>query len=379
MSRPHRPLRTPHPDCRCRSTPADLAQRHGFRAEEHNLTTPDGFILSLVKIYPSFRPPRGTAIFLAGWTCQAAIWQTNANETGSLVYKVANAGYTVWHFDLRNKPWPRHATYKESDPEIWEYGLSEMVEIDMVAAIGFIAAHERDFAAGPRVLVGHSRGANFAVHASTMPSIARHLTLAVAIGGGLAPPGTPNPLPIAVAPCGNTKPPWPGCSAGFAGLRLQDPFHFPSAAGGYGQWEGPVCKAIAGKPGLAGEACDIAFGAAVGMGTADWFDPARFGVFLAHYPAYESNRTLLNKNRDGSDWAMNTSVLLPVAAYGGAEDKLSNPAAQRALVAALNATGRLVDYFEHDFGHLGLVIARDAGDVMGGRLVALLERQRREQ
>jgi homoserine acetyltransferase len=100
-------------------------------------------------------------------------------------------------------------------------------------------------------------------------------------------------------------------------------------------------------------------------------------VFLAHYPSYESNMSLANKNRDGSDFILNTSVLIPIAAYGGFQDKLSPVTAQQALVEALNATGRLVDTFEYNYGHLGLVMARDAGNVMGGRLVQLLERQRR--
>ena len=64
------------------------------------------------------------------------------------------------------------------------------------------------------------------------------------------------------------------------------------------------------------------------------------------------------------------------AAWAGSADKLAAPAGNVKLMQQLNATGHLADYFVYDYGHLELVMATNVGDVMGGRLLMLLEKLR---
>lgn len=106
---------------------SELIVDRGYPVEEHNVTTPDGFILTMQRI-PHGRNDKSSSkstkpvVFLQhGLTMDSTNWILNG-PSDSLGYILADRGFDVWLGNIRgNKYSQRHARLDPSDDDFWDW------------------------------------------------------------------------------------------------------------------------------------------------------------------------------------------------------------------------------------------------------------------
>uniref|UniRef100_A0A4W6ESM0 Lipase n=2 Tax=Lates calcarifer TaxID=8187 RepID=A0A4W6ESM0_LATCA len=166
---------------------SEIIRRWGYPAEEHEVLTEDGYILTVNRIPQGLRCSAGPrpAVFLQhGLLAAGSNWITNLPNS-SLGYVLADAGYDVWMGNSRGNTWSRkHQTLKPDQEDFWRFSHDEMALKDLPAVINYIlkvTGQEQIY------YIGHSQGTTIAFIAfSTLPDLASKIKLFF----GLAPVAT---------------------------------------------------------------------------------------------------------------------------------------------------------------------------------------------
>ncbi|KAL4352503.1 hypothetical protein GQ457_06G040850 [Hibiscus cannabinus] len=145
---------------------------HGYKCEEHEVQTDDGYILSMQRI-PEGRAggSRGgqkkqpvliqhgifavSSFFTIGLTFQDGItWLMNSPEQ-NLPMILADNGFDVWIANTRGTQFSRkHVSLDPARPEYWDWSWDELVTYDLPAVFGFVFNHT-----GQKIhYIGHSLG-----------------------------------------------------------------------------------------------------------------------------------------------------------------------------------------------------------------------------
>lgn len=182
-------LRVGHPrlDPEVHMNISEIIGRWGYPAEEHQVVTEDGYILTIYRIPQGLKQAPGPrpAVFLQhGLLAAGSNWITNP-PASSLGYVLADAGYDVWLGNSRGNTWSRkHKTLKPDEDEFWKFSYDELAMKDLPAAVDYIlkvTGQEQIF------YIGHSQGTTIAFIAfSTMPELASKIKMFL----GLAPVAT---------------------------------------------------------------------------------------------------------------------------------------------------------------------------------------------
>lgn len=123
-------------------TPA-MVRYWGYPAEQHWVTTPDGYILALHRI-PAGKGgvrragPRPVVFLQHGLLDSSATWVMNF-PNNSLGFMMADAGYDVWMGNVRGNTYStNHTTLKPKDPKFWDFSFDEMAQLDLPTMINFV-------------------------------------------------------------------------------------------------------------------------------------------------------------------------------------------------------------------------------------------------
>ncbi|XP_063989876.1 lipase 3-like [Diachasmimorpha longicaudata] len=117
-----------------------LTKKAGYDAEWHNVTTEDGYILSIFRIPPKLNDTQKGPFYLQATLGGTADLWVLFGHGRSLVYSLADAGYDVWIGNLRGTYYSRGHTNLSAhdDKKYWDFSLDEYALEDLPAMFDYI-------------------------------------------------------------------------------------------------------------------------------------------------------------------------------------------------------------------------------------------------
>ncbi|ODM90579.1 Lipase 3 [Orchesella cincta] len=164
-----------------------ISEENGYTIQSHNVTTSDGYILTIFRISGGRRsPPREgkpAVLVLHGWGNSCDSWIALPNDK-NLAYLLADTGYDVWLGCHRGTSFSLGHTTLNSNTDIgfWDFSFHEMGLYDFPAMVDHVlltSGNEKIF------VIAHSQGAiAFLVAASEIPSINKKIRAAYLMAPG---------------------------------------------------------------------------------------------------------------------------------------------------------------------------------------------------
>ena len=138
---------------------AKIIEKHGYTYEEHEITTPDGYLLTVYRITggPVTGPSQGkkVAFLMHGVVSSSADWVVSGPGK-ALAYILCDSGYDVWMGNARGNTHSRkHLYLSPNKRQFWDFSWHEIGQIDLPAMIDYALQ-----VSGQTKLhyIGHSQG-----------------------------------------------------------------------------------------------------------------------------------------------------------------------------------------------------------------------------
>uniref|UniRef100_A0A8R1DPS2 Lipase n=1 Tax=Caenorhabditis japonica TaxID=281687 RepID=A0A8R1DPS2_CAEJA len=119
----------------------EIIKTWGYPVEEHNVTTDDGYILTMHRIPYGRDSPKGSTprpiIFLQhGFLCSSFDWIANLpHQSAGFVF--ADAGFDVWMGNFRGNTYSRqHVSLNPNEQKFWDWSWDQIAQFDIPAQIG---------------------------------------------------------------------------------------------------------------------------------------------------------------------------------------------------------------------------------------------------
>ncbi|XP_033217120.1 lipase 3-like [Belonocnema kinseyi] len=138
----------------------DLVGASGYTAEEHDVTTQDGYILSIHRIPGGPKSPvtpgKPAVVLIHGLFAASDIWVLRGPGK-DLAYLLCDEGYDVWFLNIRGNFYgKRHKRLSTKDSKFWRFSWHEFGIYDAPATIDYVL---KITGLGKVSLIGHSMGA----------------------------------------------------------------------------------------------------------------------------------------------------------------------------------------------------------------------------
>ncbi|CAI9117240.1 OLC1v1018589C1 [Oldenlandia corymbosa var. corymbosa] len=131
---------------------------HGYKCQEFDVKTDNGYILNLQRIPQGVVPDNSTnrppVVLQHGVLVDGVTWLLNSPQQ-SLAFILADSGFDVWIVNARGTRFSRkHASLDPNKSEFWNWTWDDLVAHDLPAVFGFV--HQQT---GQKIhYVGHSMG-----------------------------------------------------------------------------------------------------------------------------------------------------------------------------------------------------------------------------
>ncbi|KAM7512576.1 hypothetical protein LguiB_011451 [Lonicera macranthoides] len=121
---------------------AAAASIHGYKCQEFDVRTDDGYILSVQRIPEGRRggggPNKQPVLLQHGVLVDGMTWLVNSPDQ-SLAFMLADSGFDVWIANTRGTRFSRrHVSLDPSNPEFWNWTWDDLVTHDLPATIEFV-------------------------------------------------------------------------------------------------------------------------------------------------------------------------------------------------------------------------------------------------
>jgi len=166
------------PDCELNTT--QLIQSKGYTAEEHTITTRDGYLISIQRIPhgKTNAPYKGAVLLQHGLLDASHTWVLNF-PSQSLGFILADAGYDVWLGNTRGNTYGRrHTKLNPKDPLFWDFSFDELIADDLPSMINYVRAKSGQ---DKIFYIGHSQGTMMGFAGFTNDTLASKIRLYVAL------------------------------------------------------------------------------------------------------------------------------------------------------------------------------------------------------
>ncbi|XP_019594074.2 lipase member M [Rhinolophus sinicus] len=361
---------------------SEIIQHKGYPCEEYEVTTEDGYILSVNRIpegLVQFKKTGSRPVVLLqhGLLGDASNWISNL-PNNSLGFILADAGFDVWMGNSRGNTWSqKHKTLSVDQDEFWAFSFDEMARFDLPAVINFIlqkTGQEKIY------YVGYSQGTTMGFIAfSTMPELAQKIKMYFALA------------PIATVKHAKS----PGTKflllphMMIKGLFGRKEFLYQTRF--LRQFYIYLCGQI-----IIDQICSNIILLLGGFNTNN-MNMSRANVYVAHTPAGTSVQNILHWSQAvnsgelrGFDWGSETKnleksnqptpvrynvrdVTVPTAMWTGGQDWLSNPEDVKTLLAEMN---NLI-YHKNipEWAHVDFIWGLDAPHRMYNEIIHLMKQE----
>lgn len=159
---------------------------YGYPAETHEVTTEDGYILTLYRIphgisNPLERGPKPVIFLMHGLFASSTCFLFNGPKS-SLAFLLAEQGYDVWLVNARGTTYSKkHISFDASDDkgDFWNFSWHEIGVYDVPTSIDYVLDVTKQ---ENLIYIGHSQGTtSFYVMASEFPEYNEKVKLAVSL------------------------------------------------------------------------------------------------------------------------------------------------------------------------------------------------------
>lgn len=158
-----------------RLTYTGLAAKYGRTAEEHDVTTNDGYILKLFRMKGDTNKP---VLLIHGAIDTSDDFLLRGNRSLGII--LARSGYDVWAINHRgNRYSRRHVTLDpDTDSAFWDFSMTEFGKQDLQAALDFIQQQTE----AKISIIGYSEGSTSTfILGATKPEYNERINVAIAI------------------------------------------------------------------------------------------------------------------------------------------------------------------------------------------------------
>ncbi|KAJ8667200.1 hypothetical protein QAD02_008862 [Eretmocerus hayati] len=158
-----------------------LVKRHGYPAEEHKVTTPDGYRLRFHRIPGSPSKPKARGkpvVYIQHGILASSDMFVVAGPNKDLAFILADAGYDVWLGNGRGNTYSRsHVRLPSDSPEFWRFSFHEIAVYDVSSMINYILRKTNQRTV---VYVAHSMGTTIGmVLLSTLPEFNEKISVVI--------------------------------------------------------------------------------------------------------------------------------------------------------------------------------------------------------